>query len=140
MVRQHDAAGTHADSRGAASEITDHDGGRRAGNARHVVMLGDPVPRVTKALRMLGQIQTLAQRLARCFTEDDRNEVENGQRNHTRFGAIRNSIQIIGSIGKGETGKGENEKSEGLSACRGQTNRDYQTAVGCVFCGYGAAM
>ena len=77
MIRQHDAAGTHADGRGAASEITDDDGGRGAGNARHVVMFGHPVARVTKRFGMLSQIQALGQGLAWCFTEDDRNEVEN---------------------------------------------------------------
>ena len=49
MVRQHDAAGADADSRCSASEITDDDGGGGAGNARHVVMFGNPVARVSEA-------------------------------------------------------------------------------------------
>jgi hypothetical protein len=45
-------------------------------------MFGHPVACVTKPLGSLSQIQTLAQSFARCFTEDDRNQVENGDWNH----------------------------------------------------------
>ena len=82
MVRQHDAARTDANRRRSASEITDHDGSRGARDAGHVVMFGDPVALVTKRFRVLREIKTLAQRLAWCFTKDDRNEIEYRDGNH----------------------------------------------------------
>ena len=82
MVRQHDAARTQTNGRSAASEVTNHDGRRRARNAGHVVMLGYPVSRVAEGLCLPRQIQTLAQRFARRLTYDDRHEIENGDGNH----------------------------------------------------------
>jgi hypothetical protein len=45
-------------------------------------MFGHPVARVAKRFGMLNKIKTLAQGLARSFTEDDGDEVEYGNGNH----------------------------------------------------------
>jgi hypothetical protein len=45
-------------------------------------MFGDPEPLVTEALGKLNEIETLAQGLARCFTDNDRHKVENRNWNH----------------------------------------------------------
>jgi len=46
IVRQHDAAGADADRRRAAGDVADQHRRRRARDAGHVVMLGEPVARV----------------------------------------------------------------------------------------------
>ena len=51
VIRQHDAAGADANRRRAAGDVPDDDRCRRAGDARHVVMLGQPVARVAPAAR-----------------------------------------------------------------------------------------
>ena len=60
MVGQHDAARAHPDRRRSVGDVADHDRGRRAGDARHVVVLGDPVASIAPTLRMLGQIGAVA--------------------------------------------------------------------------------
>ncbi len=51
VVGQHDAAGADADARGAAGDVADQHRGGGAGDARHVVVLGQPEPVVAPALR-----------------------------------------------------------------------------------------
>ena len=48
-------------------------------------MFGDPEPLVTKTFGMLNEIETLAQGFARCFTDNDRHKVENGNWNHAFY-------------------------------------------------------
>ncbi len=61
VVGQHDAAGADADGRGAGGDMADDDGGRGAGDARHVVMLGEPVAVVAEPLGMAGEIERVPQ-------------------------------------------------------------------------------
>jgi hypothetical protein len=42
VVRQHHPAGADADGLRASGDMPDEDGGRRASDARYVVMLGEP--------------------------------------------------------------------------------------------------
>ena len=56
MVRQHDAAGTDADRLGAFGHVADNDGGRRAGDTDHVVVLRQPVAAIAPGLGMLGEV------------------------------------------------------------------------------------
>jgi hypothetical protein len=49
------------------------------------VVLGDPVALVTERFGVLYEVEALVQRLTRCFTEDDRNEIENRNGNHACF-------------------------------------------------------
>lgn len=57
MVGQHDAAGADAYRPGAAGDMGDDDGGGGTGDARHVVMLGQPVSLVSQPLGMAGEIE-----------------------------------------------------------------------------------
>ncbi|MNN73228.1 hypothetical protein D3C81_1893270 [compost metagenome] len=61
MVRQHDAAGAYADAAGASCDVTDNQGGSRAGYTRHIVMLRQPIALEAPGFRMPGQIQTVMQ-------------------------------------------------------------------------------
>ena len=76
VVRQHDPAGTDPDRRGAGCEVPRDDGRRCAGDRLHVVVLGDPVALVAEALRVLGEVEAVAQRDPRCRPTRDRGEVE----------------------------------------------------------------
>jgi hypothetical protein len=82
MIRQHDAARTHTNRRRPACEISDHDSRRSTSDAGHVVMFGEPVALVPKRFRVLREVKALAQRLAWCFSKDDRNKIEYRDRNH----------------------------------------------------------
>ena len=72
VVRQHDAARTYSDAVGTRSDVGERDRGRRARDARQVVMLGHPIAPVPKGLDMLRKVEGITQRLARVATLDDR--------------------------------------------------------------------
>jgi hypothetical protein len=84
MVRQHDAARPDADGAGAARDIADHYRGRGAGNARHVVMFGEPEPLVIPAFGVLREIERVAEGLGRIAALVDRRQIQNGKRYHLR--------------------------------------------------------
>ena len=65
VVRQHDAAGADADGLGAAGHMADHDRRRRAGDAGHVVMLGQPIAAIAEAFRVLRERERVAQGICR---------------------------------------------------------------------------
>src|SRR5829696_305369 len=93
MVGQQDAARPDANGRRAAGDITNYDGRCSSPNAGHVVMFGNPVALVTKRFGMLREIEALVQSVARCLTEDDRNEIENRDGNHACSLACRKEAQ-----------------------------------------------
>ena len=62
MVRQHDAAGADANRLRAAGDVRDDDRRRRARNARHVVMLGDPEPPISPPFSMLREVERVPER------------------------------------------------------------------------------
>ena len=76
VVRQHDAAGADADRARAAGDVPDHHRGRRAGDAGHVVVLGEPEAPVAPALGVLREVERVAERLGRRPALDDRREIE----------------------------------------------------------------
>ena len=82
VVGQHDAAGADADGRRAGGDMADHHRGRGAGDAGHVVVLGQPVAAVAQALGMPGEVEGVAQGLAGVAALDDRREVEDGEGDH----------------------------------------------------------
>ena len=57
VVRQHDPARADADRRRAGGDVRDHDRGRGAGDAGHVVVLGEPEAPVAEPLGVLGQVE-----------------------------------------------------------------------------------
>ena len=77
MVGQHDAARAHPDMAGAASHMPDEDRGGRAGNARHAVVLGQPVALVAPLFGVLGQAQGVAKGLRGIAALQDGGEIEN---------------------------------------------------------------
>jgi hypothetical protein len=82
VIRQHDAAGAHANPAGAAGQVADDD---RSGGARdplHVVMLGDPVARVAQALGVARELEGVAQCVRRRLALDDGREIENRKADH----------------------------------------------------------
>ena len=60
VVGQHDAARADADPRGAAGDVADQHRGGGAGDARHVVVLGQPVALVTQRLGWRARSSVLA--------------------------------------------------------------------------------
>ena len=56
VIRQHHAARTDPDRRGRRREVRDQDRRRRARDAGHVVMLGDPEALVAEALDGTGEL------------------------------------------------------------------------------------
>ena len=55
---------------------------RRARDAGHAVMLGEPVARIAEPLGVAGQIDRFAQRIASGHAGANRGEVENRERHH----------------------------------------------------------
>ena len=82
VVGQHDAARADADRRGSRRDMGDDHRGRRAGDARHVVMLGEPVALVAEALGVAGEVERVPERLRDIAAFGDRRQVENGKRSH----------------------------------------------------------
>ena len=80
MVGEHNPAGPDADARDPAGDILDDHGRRGAGDAREVVVLGQPVAVVIPPLGVAGQVQGVAEGLGGRAALADRSEVEHGER------------------------------------------------------------
>ena len=78
VVRQHDAASPEPQRRGAPGQVANQHRCGGAGNARHVVVLRQPVAMVTPALRMASQIQRVAKRLGRQTTFGNGHQIQHG--------------------------------------------------------------
>jgi hypothetical protein len=96
VVGQHDAAGADADARRAAADVRQEHRRRRTGDARHVVVLGQPEAGVAPALDVSRQIQRVAERIGGRAPFDDRRKVQNGQRggHDGRTSYSRNSVPV----------------------------------------------
>ena len=68
--------------RGARGDVGDHDRGRGAGDAGHVVMLGHPEAAIAPALGVGCEIAGVVERAARIGRLGDADEIENGQGRH----------------------------------------------------------
>ena len=68
VIRQHHPARADADRLRPAGDIADDHRGRRAGDAGHVVMLGQPIPPIAPTFRMLREIERTAQGIPRRRT------------------------------------------------------------------------
>ncbi|MNQ98052.1 hypothetical protein D3C85_1137260 [compost metagenome] len=60
MVGQHDAAGAHPYGRSAAGQVAQQYGGRRTGDAIHVVVFGHPETVIAELFDVLCKIQRVA--------------------------------------------------------------------------------
>ncbi|MNN21223.1 hypothetical protein D3C81_1345350 [compost metagenome] len=78
VIGQHDAAGADADGRRATGDMADQHRSGGAGDAGHVVVLGQPEAAVAPALGVLGQIKHVAEGLLRAGAFTDGGQVENG--------------------------------------------------------------
>ena len=82
VVRQHDPAGPNPDARCTGPHVTNQHGRGRAADAGHVVVLGQPEPRVAQPLRVLRQLQRVAEGQCRRAALDDGREIQDRERNH----------------------------------------------------------
>ena len=82
VVREHDPARADADRARAAGDVRDHDRGGGARDAGRVVMLREPEAVVAPALRVLREVERVAQRARDRLALDDRREIEDRERWH----------------------------------------------------------
>ena len=83
VIRQHDAPRPDANRLCRLREVRDHDRRRCASDPVQVVVLGDPVPRVTQTLGAPHKINRVPERLCRRPAHDDRCDVEDRDGQHT---------------------------------------------------------
>ena len=76
VIGKHDAPGPDANVRGTARDMRDDDRRRGAGDAFHVVVLGQPEAFVAEALGVTGEVEAVAKRNARRRALGDVREVE----------------------------------------------------------------
>jgi hypothetical protein len=83
VVRQHDPPGPNPDARCTSPHVTNEHGRGRAADAGHIVVLGQPEPRVAQPLCVLRQLQRAAERQCRRAALDDGGEIQDRERDHT---------------------------------------------------------
>jgi hypothetical protein len=76
VVRQHDPACADADGGSTARDMADQHRGRGAGDAWHVVVLGQPVAVIAQGLGVPGQVEHVDEGIARRAAFRDGGEVE----------------------------------------------------------------
>jgi len=76
MVRQHDPARTDADGAGPGGDMADHDGSGGRGDARHVVMLGQPEAVIALGFGQLSEVERVFQGVCRAGAFGDGGEIE----------------------------------------------------------------
>src|SRR5260221_11639867 len=79
MVRQHDAAGTYAYALGRRRDLPDHDLGCGTRDRRQVVMFGDPIARVAKAVGEPREVERIAQGDGAGGARGYRRQIEDGK-------------------------------------------------------------
>jgi hypothetical protein len=78
VVGKHDAARPDPDGRRPLGEMSEHNRRRGAGDARHIVMFGDPDAPIAPLLRAGGEVAGVVQRAAGVGLLRDANKLENG--------------------------------------------------------------
>jgi hypothetical protein len=76
VVRQHDATRTDAHALCRRGHMTDDDRRRRAGDAGHVVVLGEPVAVIAQTLCLFCQIDSVGKRFGCGFPFGNRRKIE----------------------------------------------------------------
>ena len=84
MVHQHHAARTDTNVLRRRRDLPDHDLRRGTGDAREVMMLGEPIALVAKSVRKPRQIERIAERHRPGRISGDGRQVEDGKRSHAR--------------------------------------------------------
>src|SRR6202020_1027290 len=78
VVRKHDASCPDPNGRRPFGDMTKHDRGRGAGDALHVMMLGDPDALIAPFLGVSGEVASVVERAPRVGVLGDANKFENG--------------------------------------------------------------
>jgi hypothetical protein len=81
VVRQHHAAGADLDALGLRGHVGDQDRRTRAGDTRHVVVLGDPEAPIAQAFDVAGELGRAREGFGAGLAGADGRELENGERN-----------------------------------------------------------
>ena len=76
MIGKHDPARAYPNGRCATGHVADQNRGGGAGDSRHIMMLGEPVTRVSPAFRVLRQIECVAQGIGHAAAFRYRSEIE----------------------------------------------------------------
>ena len=84
MVREHHAAGADPDTARDRGDLPNHEVRRRARDRGEVVMFGQPVADIAKAVGMAREIDAVAQRRGGLGAGGDNGEIEDGERDHGR--------------------------------------------------------
>ncbi len=119
VVGQHHATGAEADGRGPFADVGQRHGGGGAGDAGHVVVLGQPVAPVAQPLGSPRQGAAGAQRLSRAATLDDGRKVEDGKGNHAGYVVGRSSAR---------TANDRNNCRSGRRRASGERGRTWMSA------------
>ena len=82
VIGQHDPARTDPDLACSGADTGEHHGSRAASNARHAVMLGDPISAVAKRFGLARQSSGGSHRFANSAAFTNRNQIENGEGDH----------------------------------------------------------
>ena len=82
VVRQHDAPRPDPNCLRPLGEMSEHDGCRGAGDARHVVVLRHPDAPVAQCFRVGGEVASIVEGAARVRFLRDANQLEDGERRH----------------------------------------------------------
>jgi hypothetical protein len=79
VIRQHDAPRADANALGSGCHVLDQNLGGGARDARHAMMLGQPIPGVSQPIGEAGEIDRVAERLRRRGARADGSEIEDGK-------------------------------------------------------------
>ena len=82
MIREHDSTSPDTNRLGSRSDVSNDDGCGCAGDADHVVMLGQPVTVVVPTFGMLGEIQRIPESLRGSRASGHESEIQNGKTRH----------------------------------------------------------
>jgi hypothetical protein len=82
VVGQHDAAGTDPDARSVSGDVADQHRRRAAGDARHVVVFGQPITVIAELLAPLREIAHVAEGIGDLAALGDGRKIEHGKYGH----------------------------------------------------------
>src|SRR5262252_934935 len=113
MIWQHDAAGADANRFRAPCDITHHERCGCAGDAGHVVMLGQPVAKVAPRLGVPGEIERVVQRVGGGHPVCDRRKIKNRERYHRNLNVTRET-DVATSAGRSlQASRSSGRRSDG---------------------------
>src|SRR5579864_1043516 len=110
MIGQHDSAGANTDGAGASGNISDDDRRCGAGDANHVVVLGQPEAAIAPTFGVLGQIEGVMQGIGRRGSLRHERQIKNRERDQYVSLYLISSILMKAGILQVQVGtKGEGD-------------------------------